>query len=229
VTDLCALVVDYGGVLTGPLQDAMQTWCEDDEIDVALFRRVMREWLGPSYGDEAASNPVHALERGEIAIPDFERELAKRLHTHDGRPVQPEGLVERMFAGFRTGRNEHPMLAAVRSARAGGLKTALLSNSWGLDYPREQWEGAFDVVVISGEVGMRKPEPAIYVHTASLLGLDPGQCVFVDDLGPNVRGAVEVGMVGVRHISPAATIEELEALFGISLADGAADEEPVPG
>jgi putative hydrolase of the HAD superfamily len=220
VTELRALVVDYGGVLTSPLQDAMQSWCEDDEVDVALFRRVMREWLGTSYGEEATSNPVHALERGEIAIPEFERELAKRLHTHDGRPVEPEGLLERMFAGFR---HEAPMMTAVRTARSRGVKTALLSNSWGLDYPREQWEGAFDAVVISGEVGMRKPEPAIYLHTAALLGLAPRQCVFVDDLGPNVRGAVEVGMVGVRHISPAETIRELETLFGISLDSGVAD------
>ena len=222
VSDLRALVVDYGGVLTSPLQDAMQSWCEDDEVDAALFRRVMREWLGASYGDEAATNPVHALERGEIAIPDFERELAKRLHTHDGRPVEPEGLLERMFAGFR---HEAPMMAAVRTARRRGLKTALLSNSWGLNYPRETWEGAFDAVVISGEVGMRKPEPAIYLHAARLLGLEPQQCVFVDDLAPNIRGAVEVGMVGVRHISPAETLRELEALFGLSLAD----EEPVTG
>jgi len=213
-------------VLTSPLQDAMQSWCEDDEVDAALFRRVMREWLGPSYGDEAATNPVHALERGEIAIPEFERELAKRLHTHDGRPVAPEGLLQRMFSGFR---HEAPMMAAVRTARERGLKTALLSNSWGLDYPRETWEGAFDVVVISGEVGMRKPEPAIYLHTAAQLDLEPSQCVFVDDLAPNVRGAVEVGMVGVRHISPSETIGELEALFGVSLATDAADEEPVTG
>jgi putative hydrolase of the HAD superfamily len=226
MTELRALVVDYGGVLTSPLQDAMQSWCEDDEVDVALFRRVMREWLGASYGDEAATNPVHALERGEIAIPDFERQLAERLHTHDGRVVEPEGLLERMFAGFR---HEAPMMAAVRTARARGLKTALLSNSWGLDYPREQWQGAFDAVVISGEVGMRKPEPGIYLHTAALLELEPRQCVFVDDLGPNVRGAVAVGMVGVRHISPAETIRELEALFAVSLERGPANDEPVPG
>jgi len=218
VPDLRALIVDYGGVLTSPLQDAMQSWCEDDEVDIALFRRVMREWLGASYGDEATTNPVHALERGEIAIPDFERELARRLHTHDGRPVQPEGLLERMFAGFRSrGGEEHPMLGVVRRARERGLRTALLSNSWGLSYPKHEWEGAFDAVVISGEVGMRKPEPAIYLHTARLLGLEPAQCLFVDDLGPNVRGAVAVGMVGVQHVTTQETVAELEALFGVEL------------
>jgi putative hydrolase of the HAD superfamily len=214
VADLRALVVDYGGVLTSPLQDSMQSWCEDDEIDVALFRRVMREWLGTSYGDQAATNPVHALERGEIAIPDFERQLAGRLHTHDGRPVEPDGLLARMFAGFR---HEHALFDAVVRARQQGVKTALLSNSWGNDYPRELWGDAFDVVVISGEVGMRKPEHAIYLHTAAKLGLEPSACVFVDDLPPNVRGAVEVGMVGVRHVTAEQTIDELQTLLGVGL------------
>ena len=224
MADLRALVVDYGGVLTSPLQDTMQSWCEDDEVDIALFRRVMREWLGASYGEEAGTNPVHALERGEMGIPDFEQELARRLHTHDGRPVQAEGLLARMFSGFRGEGSgaESPMLIAVRRARELGLRTALLSNSWGMDYPRHEWEGAFDAVVISGEVGMRKPEASIYLHTAALLGLDPGECVFVDDLGPNVRGAVDVGMVGVLHVSPAQTLAELEALFGVALAEGSA-------
>ena len=211
---LRALVVDYGGVLTSPLQDSMASFCEDDEIDLAAFRRVMGEWLGPSYGQEAAINPMHALERGEMAIPDFERELARRLTTHDGRAVEPAGLLSRMFAGFQP---QRPMFDVVRRARGHGLRTALLSNSWGMDYPREEWDELFDAVVISGEVGMRKPEPDIYLHAARALGLPPEACVMVDDLPPNVRGAAAVGMVGVHHVTPDQTVDELEALFGVPL------------
>jgi epoxide hydrolase-like predicted phosphatase len=214
VADPRALVVDYGGVLTSPLQDSMRSWCEDDEIDLAAFRRVIGEWLGPSYGSEAAVNPMHALERGEMAIPDFERELARRLTTHDGRAVEPEGLLGRMFAGFE---KQQPMFDVVRRARGHGISTALLSNSWGMDYPREEWDEIFDAVVISGEVGMRKPEPAIYRYAAEQLEVDPGDCVFVDDLGSNVKGAVGVGMVGVKFVSAEQAVAELEALFGLVL------------
>jgi epoxide hydrolase-like predicted phosphatase len=206
--------VDYGGVLTSPLQDTMRSFCEDDEIDTATFLRVIREWLGASFGSDAAVHPVHALERGEIAIPDFERELARRLTTHDGRPVEPEGLLGRMFAGFS---KQQPMFDVVRSARKHGLRTALLSNSWGMEYPREEWDEIFDAVVISGEVGMRKPEPAIYRYAADKLGVEPAECVFVDDLGTNIKGAVGVGMVGVRFVSAEQAIDELEALFGLVL------------
>ena len=211
---LSALVVDYGGVLTSPLQESLRSWCEDDEIDLVAFRRVLGDWLGRSYGEEAVTNPMHALERGEMAIPDFERELARRLTTHDGREVEPEGLLGRMFAGFR---KQQPMFDVVRRARGHGLRTALLSNSWGMDYPREEWDDLFDAIVISGEVGMRKPEPAIYRYAADQLGVEASQCVFVDDLGTNVKGAVRVGMAGVKFVSAEQAIEELEALFGLVL------------
>lgn len=109
------------------------------------------------------------------------------------------------------------MAALVRRARAGGVRTALLSNAWGDEYSRDGWDELFDVVVVSGDVGMRKPEARIYRHTAAELALEPSECVFVDDLRVNVLGAVHVGFVGVHHSSYARTAVELEAIFGRSL------------
>lgn len=209
-----ALLVDWGGVLTTDLQDAMGSWCETDRIDYALFQRVLSDWLGESFGEEARVNPVHALERGEMLVPHFEAELARRLRTVDERPVEPEGLVDRMFAGFR---HRPEMHRVVRRVRRAGRKTGLVSNSWGNDYPRESWAELFDVVVISGEVGMRKPEPRIYLHAAAALGVEPQECVFVDDLASNVEGAAEVGMIAVHHRTLEATVAELETLFALRL------------
>lgn len=64
---------------------------------------------------------------------------------------------------------------------------------------------------------MRKPDPEIYRYAADRLGVRPEECVFVDDLRPNVGGAVEVGMVAIHHTDPEETVRELEALFGIPL------------
>jgi epoxide hydrolase-like predicted phosphatase len=211
---LKGLIVDYGGVLTSALQDTMSAWAESDGIVLDDFSTAMKDWLGTSYGDDARTNPIHALERGEIQIPHFEEQLAARLRTRDGRPVEAEGLLTRMFAGFET---QPVMFEVLRQARAAAIRTALLSNSWGLDYPREGWDELFDAVVISGEVGMRKPEPGIFHHAAEALGLAPEQCVMVDDLTPNVKGAVAIGMVGVHHVDPEQTVAELEVLFGVSL------------
>jgi putative hydrolase of the HAD superfamily len=175
----------------------------------------MKDWLGTLYGEAALGNPVHALERGELTIEEFERELARRLRSVDGSAVEAAGMLTRMFAGFEA--PQPLMLAALRRARSAGLRTALLSNSWGLDYPREGWDELFDTVVISGEVGMRKPEPEIYRLAATRLGVGPDECVFVDDLAPNIRGAVAVGMVGIHHSDAEQTVGELEGVFGLSL------------
>ena len=216
---LRGLVVDWGGVLTSGLQESMSAWAERDDIDYESFRQVMREWLGEPVGRIAGINPVYALERGEVTVPHFEEQLAARLRTRAGGPVPVQGLLARMFEHFV---HAPDMAGLVVRARRAGLRTALLSNSWGNDYPREGWSEMFDAVVISGEVGMRKPERRIFKHTLGLLGLAPEEGVFVDDLAPNVAAAAEVGMVGVLHRSYAETAAELEALFGIPLAEAPA-------
>ncbi|MGH3418016.1 MAG: HAD-IA family hydrolase, partial [Streptosporangiaceae bacterium] len=99
---------------------------------------------------------------------------------------------------------------------------ALLSNSWGGDeYPRADFPALFDAVVISAEVGMRKPEAAIFLLAAEALRLDPRECAFVDDVAANVAAAAACGMTGVLHTDPAATAAALADLFGVRLAASA--------
>jgi len=212
---LRGLVVDWGGVLTGDLRTAVQSWAEADGVPLDSYVATMRDWMGEPYGVEARLNPIHALERGEMTVPDFESRLAEALTVRTGRPFDADGLLDRLFGHF-----EHApdMSGLVRRARAAGLRTALLSNSWGNDYPRDGWDSMFDVVVISGEVGMRKPEPEIFERTLELLGLQAPEAVFVDDIRHNVDAAVALGMVGVHHVSYDASLLELEALFGIPLS-----------
>ena len=210
MTELKALVVDWGGVLTGDMRTAVQRWAAADGIDLETYVSIMRDWFGEPVGLEARLNPIHALERGEMSVPDFERRLAAALDERTGVTHDPNGLLARLFGEFE---HAHEMSALVRRARRSGLATGLLSNSWGNDYPRDGWDEMFDVVVISGEVGMRKPEPEIFHHTLRLLGVQAAECVFVDDLAHNIEAAVAVGMVGVHHSSYEATLMELEALF----------------
>lgn len=211
---LRGLLIDWGGVLTTVLPDAMSAWAGHDGVDYEHFRGLMRRWLGRGSDRVPETNPIHALERGEMDGPQFERNLVEWLRTHDGRPVPAEGLLERMFGGFRTAAAMHD---AVRMAKAAGIGTCLLSNSWGRTYRRDDWDELFDTVVISGEVGMRKPEERIFRLAVDRLGAPPRECVFVDDLRPNVRAAVEIGMVGVHHVTEGQTLDELETLFDVPL------------
>ncbi len=207
------LLVDWGGVLTSGLREALEAWTVADGIDYDAYFTAVTDWISAS-ALEAELNPIHALERGQLAVPDFERRLAAVLRRRDGGPVEPEGLIERMFAHFE---HQPQMSALVRRARDAGIRTALLSNSWGNSYPRHTWDGMFDAIVISGEVGLRKPEPDIYHYAADAIGLPPGDCVFVDDMPLNVTGAQAVGMVAIHHTEYDGTRRELEALFGLDL------------
>jgi putative hydrolase of the HAD superfamily len=212
---LRGLITDWGGVLTSPLAESIRAWLAADRIDVDGYRMLMRGWVSEAYNGDGSS-PVHGLEDGTLQPAEFERLLAAELRTVDGGPVVAEGLIRRMFQMF------HPveeMYDAMRRARHSGLLTALLSNSWGNDYPRARFAELFDAVVISCEVGLRKPDERIFRHAAAALGLPPGACVFVDDIAHNVRAAEAVGMVGVHHVSPDQTVAVLEELFAVSLTD----------
>ena len=211
---LRALLVDWGGVLTEPLHTAIAAWAEADGVPVDDYVAVIREWFGVAQGELVRDNPVAALERGEIEVPHFEDELAARLSERTGRPVQARGLLSRMFAEFT---HAPAMSSLVLRVKRAGFLTGLLSNSWGNEYPREGWDEMFDAIVISGEVGMRKPDREIFDHTLDLLGVEAGEAVFVDDLLANVHAAVELGFVGVHHTSYDETAAELEAIFGIPL------------
>jgi epoxide hydrolase-like predicted phosphatase len=121
-----------------------------------------------------------------------------------------------MFAGIQ---EDERMLGALRSARAAGIRTGLISNSMGAGrYDRERFPELFDGVVISGDVGLHKPQPEIFLLGCEKVGLDPAECVFVDDLKENCAGAEAVGMTAVLHRGADTTIPEVERLLGVTLA-----------
>ncbi|WP_308169900.1 HAD family hydrolase [Acrocarpospora catenulata] len=215
---LKGVLIDWAGVLTTSMADSIEEWLKDDRIDAVTYREVMRDLILHAYeGVRDGENTIHALERGEITAAVFEEELAARLVTLDGgRPIA-DGLLTRMFARFRPVETMYEML---RRARAAGLTTCLLSNSWGNHYPRQGWDEIFDHVVISGEVGMRKPEPRIFAHALGLVALAPEQCVFIDDIEANVTAARSLGIAGLHHTHADATITELERLLGTPLRPG---------
>jgi putative hydrolase of the HAD superfamily len=196
------LLVDYGGVLTSNLFDSFRSFCELEGIAPDAIGRMFRE-------DRAARQLLIELETGKLPEEEFEPRFAAALG------VASEQLIDRMFAGSIP---DEPMLAAVLTARRQGVRTGLISNSWGTRrYDRARLSELFDGVVISGDVGIRKPAPEIYRMGAEQLGLDPRSCVFVDDLPFNLAPAAELGMATVHHTSAEETIAELEQLLGVTL------------
>ena len=201
------LIVDWGGVLTMPVHVAIGNWLTATGVDQNHYGSVVRGWVTPLPGD---SSPVHRLERGELAVEEFEHLLSAAL-AREGSVVDAQGLVATMFADLAI--YEDSMTSLVTRAHAAGIRTGLLSNSWGNDYDRSDWHEMFDAVVISGEVGMRKPEPEIFELALDRIGLRAGECVFVDDMAYNITAAQRAGLAGIVHRTFDQTARELEPLF----------------
>lgn len=198
-----AVLFDFGGVLTNPVWDSFAAFCRAEGLEPDAIKRLFKR-------DPEALALLRKLETGAIGEPEFEREFGAKLGLADH-----ERLIEAMFEGMAP---DERMLAAVRELRGGGRRTGLVSNSWSLDqYDRELLDEHFEVVVISAEVGMHKPQPEIYRLAAERIGAPVGACVFVDDLRENCEGAEAVGMTAIRHREPARTIAELSELTGVEL------------
>jgi epoxide hydrolase-like predicted phosphatase len=197
------LLVDYGGVLTTDVFSSFQAFCRNEGLDPDLVASHFRS-------NPEARELLFELETGKLSEEDFGPRFAAVIGV-----AEPEGLIDRLFAGMRP---DYPMVNAVRAAKDAGVRTGLLSNSWGKGrYDRSQFPVLFDGVVISGEVGVRKPEPRIYELGAEAIGLPPAVCVFVDDLPGNLKPARELGMATVHHTSAEETIPQLERLLGVRL------------
>jgi epoxide hydrolase-like predicted phosphatase len=185
--------------MTGNLQASFKAFCEEEDLDpnalLGIFRR-----------NPEARELLFGLEEGRIEEAEFELKLGRLLGVRT-----PAGLIDRLFSRSVP---EVSMVRAVRVARSAGIKTGLVSNSWGTHrYPRALLSELFDGVVISGEVGIRKPTLRIYELGAQAIGIGPGECVYVDDLPFNLPPARELGMAVVHHTDADTTIGELERLL----------------
>jgi epoxide hydrolase-like predicted phosphatase len=197
------LLVDFGGVLTTNVFESFRAFCEAEGLKPDAVRNVFRE-----RGE--GLDLLRQLERGELEVDAFSERFAPLLGV-----TEAEGMVERLFAGVKP---DEPMIEAVRQVHRSGIPTGLISNSWGgTTYNLDLIGELFDGVVISGEVGLHKPEPEIFRLGAERIGLPPEECVFVDDLKENCAGAEAIGMIAILHRGADTTLPELEELLGVEL------------
>ncbi|MDX6582909.1 MAG: putative hydrolase of the superfamily [Solirubrobacterales bacterium] len=190
-------------MLTTSIWPAFAAFCETEGLAPERVRELFR-------GDAEALGLLRGLETGELEDAEFEARFGALLGV-----AEPDGLITRMFADLRP---EEAMIEAVEAAKAAGLKTGLISNSWGLGIYDRAPIDLFDVAVISGEVGLHKPQPEIYLLACERLGVEPARAVFVDDLRENCDGAEAVGMTALLHRDPAETVAKLEQLLEVELS-----------
>src|SRR5205814_1859580 len=154
-----ALIVDFGGVLTTNVFESFRAFSEAEGLDPDAVKRLFRE-------RREGLDLLRQLERGQLSVEEFSERFGPLLGVRE-----TDGMVERLFAGVQA--NER-MVEAVRRVKASGRPTGLISNSWGgVSYDRVATDELFDAMVISGEVGLNKPEPEISRLGAERLGVAP--------------------------------------------------------
>ena len=199
-----ALISDFGGVLTPPLQEGFLAYQEESGVSLEDLGGAMARAT-----EEHGEHPLFVLERGEISAIEFRARIEP--HLEDGFD-----LTRLSTLYFERMRANRPMIEFVREVRGRGLRTALLTNNvreweslWRAKLP--EIDELFEVVVDSAFVGMRKPDPAIYELTLERLGVMAEECVFVDDLELNCEAARALGMTAVRYERAEQAIPELRS------------------
>jgi putative hydrolase of the HAD superfamily len=200
-----AVLIDFGGVITSSVLRAFEDFGELLGAPPSLVLDLLSH-------DTAARKLLVELECGRIDAEAFDRGFADRLCAH-GVAVEPERLSGRMQAGLR---RDDGTVRLIEDLQTAGVPIALVSNAFGRDcYAGFDLDALADVVVISSEVGVRKPSRRIYAIACTRLGIDPLQAVMVDDLQQNLDGAARLGIAGVLHTDAADTRTQLCERFGI--------------
>jgi putative hydrolase of the HAD superfamily len=209
VSSISAVISDFGGVLTSPLADAFAAFHD--------FSGVPTESLGAAIAAIAArvgANPLHELETGRLTEAAFLQDLGDELTAQLGRPVDLDGFGQRYFDHLHP--NER-MIGYMRELRQRGYRMAICTNNvreweplWRAKLPVDE---IFDVVVDSGFVGTRKPEPRIYEITLESLAVPAVAAVIIDDFEHNCEAARELGLSAVWFRSTEQAIDEVESIL----------------
>jgi len=204
VSPIRGVIFDYGCVLSLPL----------DNGSVERMAKLLR--AAPDRFMEAYLRPRHRYDLGEIGLRAYWSEV---MAPFGGLP--DEATLKRLFLEDVGGwmRVRIPMVEWARAVKERGLKIAILSNmpSDHIDYigSHSDWFSLFDVKVFSAAVRLAKPDPEIYRRCLTELALPPGECLFIDDLLPNVEAARSEGLRALRFESEEALAAELEGFRGL--------------
>ncbi len=204
-----AVLFDLGGVIVSGPWEGFAAYERANGLPEGLIRRINA--TNPN------SNAWAQMERGHITVaefaPRFEAEAEELGYKVDGMAVL-DGL----------GGELRPAMAEAVRRCAARLKTGLLTNNLEPMSSSERSPeladvlSCFDVVVESSVVGFRKPDPAFYILACDALGVEPSGCVFLDDLGVNLKPARAMGMTTIKVVNPDQAMAELEAAVGFPVS-----------
>lgn len=208
--ELDAAIFDLGGVLTTPILESFAGFEQELGLEPGALMKAFRE----HYSRQDGEADFHLLETGKITEAEYYQRLGARVGEMGGTMPMPDDPVEVRKKLWGSIKPNHEMIDAATRIRK-HYKVGLLTNNvkewggWRDLYPTD----LFQVVIDSSEVGIRKPDPAIYRLACEKLGVAPGRTAFVDDIETNVEGARTVGLTAIRFTTTGEVLAELKPLF----------------
>jgi len=218
MTELDAAIFDFGGVLTTSILASFNEFEKTLELDDGTLVDAFR------HEAETGEPAFFLLEKGLISEAEFYERMLQNLREYTRKdivfPQDPVEVRRMLFGAIR--RNDDMIAAAVRIGAH--YKTAILTNNVREWTDWREWVEAhiFDLIIDSSEVGMRKPEPEIYLLTCEKLGVKPERAAFVDDIPTNIEGASAVGLHAIQFTKTEEVIDQLRPLFPRAFSEDAA-------
>jgi putative hydrolase of the HAD superfamily len=207
MSEIKAIVSDFGGVLTTPLIQSFMAFQDQTGISTEALGKGMQA-ATEANGD----NPLFEMERGEITEVKFLEQLTEHLEPLLGHQPEMHRFKEIYFEALEP---NPAMIELMRELKAEGFQMAMLTNNvreweplWRSMLPVDE---IFETVIDSGFVGCRKPESKIYQLTLERIGRSAEDCLFIDDVLVNIEGARKAGLHAVHFQNNAQAIPEIRA------------------
>lgn len=209
-----AVIWDFGGVLTASPFEAFNRYEARHGLPKDFIRSIN------------ATNPERnawaQFESAEVTLDEFDR-LFEAESNAQGFPVGGRRVIEllsgalrpRMVEALQRCKRRFKMACITNNVKSGGGPA--MASSEGKRRQTEAVMALFDLVVESSVEGVRKPSPAIYELTCERLGVTPFACVFLDDLGVNLKPARALGMTTIKVVTESQALQELAAATGLDL------------
>src|SRR5471030_3289486 len=206
-----AVIWDFGGVLTTSPFEAFARFEAARGLPAGIIRRTnaANHW----------ENAWAKFERAEVDIETFDRlfaaeslALGAEVRGKDVLPLLLGELRPEMVEALRWVKTKFKIGCITNNLRANAIGSAS-----GRSLYVAEVMALFDHIIESAKIGLRKPDQRIYQMMIEALGVDPRACVYLDDLGVNLKPAREMGMTTIKVVSAQQAIAELEAATGLSL------------
>jgi putative hydrolase of the HAD superfamily len=215
-SEVKAVLWDFGGVITSSPFDAFRRYEAEQGFPIDTIRRIN--------ATNPDSNAWARFERAEIDSAAFDSLFADEAAAI-GHQIPGADVLALLSGDIRPA-----MVAAIDAIKAAGLRTGCITNNvpsgYGAGMARDEAKAAeiasimarFDHVIESSKVGIRKPDPLIYLMMCDALGVPPAACVYLDDLGINCKPAAALGMRAIKVTEERQALSELAVLVGLALS-----------